>query len=337
MHASASVRRAPSSRRARSRGFTLVELLVVIAIIGILIALLLPAVQAAREASRRSACGDHFKQLGIALQNYHDVNRSFPTMSVYGGGGAAVPQLAYHHTWLDALLPYLEQKPLYDSTNHQLPVWQQPLVGTQLPVLRCPSDTQYLDVSATHGIAITNYGGSEGYHWWNNAYNVLGDSVTREYSGVFSQEQWNKISDIPDGTSTTVAVAECNSTGYKFGGFHTSGDGMVRAAGGEGVFRSAFLGTGTNGQCCETGKYTWENSSGTRTAGWFQTGPYAFSPSYLTAWGPNTEWPGAGSVHPAVIQVGLADGSMRAVSNSIDWTTWVKVNGRQDGFSLPNF
>ena len=325
------------SRRPAPRGFTLVELLVVIAIIGILIALLLPAVQAARESARRSQCGDNFKQLGVALQNYHDVNRSFPTMSVYGGGGTNVPQLAYHHTWLDALLPFLEQQPLYERTNHAAMVWGQPLVGAQLPVLRCPTDTQYTDVNDTHGIAITNYGGSEGYHWWNNAYNVLGDNVTREYSGVFTQEQWNRISNIPDGTSNTVAVAECNSTGFKFGGFQTSGTGMVRAAGGEGVFRSAFLGTGTNGQCCETGKYSREDGSGVRTAGWFQMAPYAFSPSYLTAWGPNTEWPAAGSLHPAVIQVLTADGAMRPVSSSIDWPTWVKINGRQDGYALSDF
>ena len=70
---------------------------------------------------------------------------------------------------------------------------------------------------------------------------------------------------------------------------------------------------------------------------WFRTAPSSFTPSYLTAWGPNVEWPGAGSVHPAVIQVLLADGSMRPVSTSIDRPTWVKVNGRQDGVEVNNF
>ena len=323
--------------KASRRAFTLVELLVVIAIIGILIALLLPAVQAAREAARRSQCGDNFKQIGIALQNYHDVNRSFPTMTTWGIAGNS-PQPAYHHTWIEAILPFLEQQPLYEKTSRTILVWGQPIVGTQLPVLRCPSDTEYTDITTTHNIAITNYGGSEGYHWWNNAYNVLGDNVTREYSGIFTTQQWNKIADVRDGTSTTVAVAECNSTGYKWGGFHTSGTGWVRAGGGEGVYRSAFIGTGVCGACCETGQYSRPDNSGPATGcAWFRTGPYSFSPSYLTAWGPNVEWPGAGSVHPAVIQVGLADGSMRAVSNSIDWATWVKINGRQDGYSLSDF
>ncbi len=125
------------------RGFTLVELLVVIAIIGILIALLLPAVQAAREAARRSQCTDHLKQIGLALQNYHDANRSFPTMTVFGGG--ATPQPAYHHTWLTAILPFLEQQALYERTNKLGRAWGQPIMGTVLPVLKCPSDNNYSD------------------------------------------------------------------------------------------------------------------------------------------------------------------------------------------------
>lgn len=333
-----SVQRKRAGAQGHRRAFTLVELLVVIAIIGILIALLLPAVQAAREAARRSQCTDNMKQLGVALQNYHDVNRSFPTMTVWGGGGSPV-QIPYNHTWLTASLPYLEQAPLYEQTNRMTYAWGQPIMGTILPVLKCPSDSDYpADTSGTWGLSITCYGGSEGYHWWTSAFNVLGDNVTREYSGVFTQDQWNKIADVTDGTSNVVMAAECNSTGYKWGGFHTSGTGWKRAnAPGERVFRAAFVGTGTNGQCCETGKYSKPDNSGPRTAGWFKAGPYAFSPSYLTAWGPKVEWPGAGGVHPAVTMVVAVDGSVRAVSDSIDWPVWVQINARQDGATVPNF
>ncbi len=319
-------------------GFTLVELLVVIAIIGILIALLLPAVQAAREAARRSTCSDNLKQLGVALQNYHDVNRSFPTMTVFGAGGPS-PQRAYNHTWITASLPYLEQQPLYENTNKLIRAWGQPIMGAMLPVLKCPSDSDYpKDVAGTWGLSITNYGGSEGYHWWTSAYNVLGDSQTRDYSGVFSEDQWNRIADIPDGTSNVIMVAECNSTGYKWGAFQTVGTGVVRANHpGERVFRAAFVGTGTNGECCETGLYSNPDDSGPRSAGWFKSSPYAFSPSYLTAWGPKVEWPGAGGIHPGVTLCLASDGSVRPVSDSIAWKVWVQINARQDGVSVQNF
>jgi prepilin-type N-terminal cleavage/methylation domain-containing protein len=110
-------------RRSFRRGFTLVELLVVIAIIGILIALLLPAVQAAREAARRSQCLNNIRQIGLALHNYHDTTKSFPTVAVMGGdpgtpnaqGGRDYTQ-PYHHTWLVMILPFMEQGPLYDNT-----------------------------------------------------------------------------------------------------------------------------------------------------------------------------------------------------------------------------
>ena len=89
-------------------GFTLVELLVVIAIIGILIALLLPAIQAAREASRRSQCANHLKQIGLAVQNYESTQRKVPPAYLSGIG---------HATWLVLIMPYLEESVLYENAN----------------------------------------------------------------------------------------------------------------------------------------------------------------------------------------------------------------------------
>ena len=94
----------------KPRGFTLVELLVVIAIIGVLIALLLPAVQAAREVARRARCGNNLRQLGIGLHNYHSVYDCFPP----GYLGDANTYKAPHWSWSTFLLPYLEQQPLYN-------------------------------------------------------------------------------------------------------------------------------------------------------------------------------------------------------------------------------
>src|SRR5688572_26703413 len=107
---------APSVRRRQSAGFTLVELLVVIAIIGVLVALLLPAVQAAREAARRSQCSNALKQLGLALHNYADVFKVFPPRR--GGTGSSTPPDNANQNRLSAfipLLPFIEQKPLADS------------------------------------------------------------------------------------------------------------------------------------------------------------------------------------------------------------------------------
>src|SRR5436190_13039206 len=163
------------SRRLRApirRAFTLVELLVVIAIIGVLVALLLPAVQAAREAARRSSCGNNVKQLGLALHNYHDTNRKFPMAGYLTAPPVTTSSsLPFHHTWLTSLLPFMEQQALYDNTNMMLPAWGQPIVSREIPTLRCPSDGGYNgSVSDHQNIGITNYAGSEGYHWWPSAY-----------------------------------------------------------------------------------------------------------------------------------------------------------------------
>jgi len=103
------------STHVRRLGFTLVELLVVIAIIGILIALLLPAVQAAREAARRAQCTNNLKQMGLALHNYHDANKTFPSL----GQGTCQPghpstDLYHYASGFMVMLPYLENAPLYD-------------------------------------------------------------------------------------------------------------------------------------------------------------------------------------------------------------------------------
>jgi len=131
--------------RRRQSGFTLVELLVVIAIIGVLVALLLPAVQAAREAARRSSCGNNLKQIGIGLHNYHDTILSFPP------GWIDVPATnSEQWAWSSMMLPYIEQGPLHGRlgvtrwslelamTNDSANVY--PATRTVLKVFICPSD-----------------------------------------------------------------------------------------------------------------------------------------------------------------------------------------------------
>src|SRR5687767_9230974 len=128
----------PSFSRLR-RGFTLVELLVVIAIIGVLVALLLPAVQQAREAARRMSCQNNLKQIGIALHNHHDVKLTFPPGALNtGANGTPV-----YTTWTIEILPFMEQQALYqqyDQTQFNTHATKR-LVGQQrLVAHECPSD-----------------------------------------------------------------------------------------------------------------------------------------------------------------------------------------------------
>ena len=105
----------PYIPRQSRRGFTLIELLVVIAIIAILVALLLPAVQQAREAARRSSCKNQLKQLGLALQNYHDTHTVFPIGA--GLAGTSATGSARRAPWTVLILPFLEENAVYDEFN----------------------------------------------------------------------------------------------------------------------------------------------------------------------------------------------------------------------------
>jgi len=223
--------------RQEKRGFTLVELLVVIAIIGILVALLLPAVQSAREAARRMQCSNNLKQLGLALHNYHTAFNRFPMGAVnyppYSFGG---PKNDNHGSFLIALLPFIEQQNLYDAcdfstdTAYNSEINGKKVHEVWVSTFLCPSDEG--QVYQTGGnplyssttnlkLATSNYGASMGNQKFNPPCNFQpnmfgGGSATHghsedglQISGVFSHTAWGAaISDIRDGTSNTIAIGE---------------------------------------------------------------------------------------------------------------------------------
>jgi len=192
-----------SGRSVLRRGFTLVELLVVIAIIGILIALLLPAVQAAREAARRMQCSSNLKQIGLALHKYHDSYKSFPigAMSTLTGSGNAA---AGDWTWPTSILPHIEQEALYNQLapgkTSKAPPVTNPLVTTPIPVYMCPSDPG--DVGHLNNLlgnfAKLNYPATKpmvfGANWANG--------------GAGFRNTATRISDVRDGTSNTFFCGE---------------------------------------------------------------------------------------------------------------------------------
>jgi prepilin-type N-terminal cleavage/methylation domain-containing protein len=182
----------------RRKGFTLIELLVVIAIIGVLIALLLPAVQSAREAARRMQCTNNLKQIGLALHNYHDTHGRFPL----GSTQVATPVGPYRQPFLTALMPFLEQRALYESYNYHLSFQTENNATTRtyrVGVFDCPSDTPQTFVN--NGGNVTDVKGSYGVNWGQNTYGdqVLPAPFFLNYGATFAE--------IRDGTSNNVADA----------------------------------------------------------------------------------------------------------------------------------
>jgi len=217
-----SVFRAPGRRSA----FTLVELLVVIAIIGILIALLLPAVQAAREAARRMQCTNNLKQIGLALHNYHDTFKCFPP--------GAIAFLKSDGTWVNGeaewgfaafILPYMEQKPLYDQLDIDTNILDTladkahplfPLLQTPIESLICPSSKSE-PINGKNSIngenlGVSNYPGVAGFSCRTNTPDASGTDLDFPYenNGIFFACAKKSIAfrDITDGTSNVFAVGE---------------------------------------------------------------------------------------------------------------------------------
>ncbi len=288
------------SNQRKDSGFTLVELLVVIAIIGVLVALLLPAVQAAREAARRTQCTNNLKQLGLGMHNYHDIHGQFPLPGM----------VANHLGWNASILPQIEQGPLYDQVDFNQASMGQfnsrhlPLSTTAVDAYLCPSS------SAETSLMPTTEGGQRVYTM--HYHGILGPygtnpstgqdyrcvNMTQAFGGECQQGimwQWgSNMRDVTDGTSNT----------YLFGEISWNAMDKYRP---------------------------WLRAKYSDHRGVL----YLISKNieFPINSGNDTKWNAIafGSEHPGGAQFGMADGSVRFVSETIDWGVYLATASKNGG------
>ncbi len=300
------------------RGFTLIELLVVIAIIGVLVALLLPAVQAAREAARRAQCSNHLKQLSLALHTRHDVRGQFPKGCVWNNS-------TYYDTprsgWNYSLFPYIEQDNLYkllpaSAGDQQWYPWFSAEAtnpsGPTRPVIKvwlCPSDSGALHNSQAWGVfSLGNYHAFFGGLNLGGA--LTGNATQRAALGV---NFGARLADITDGTSYTLVLGEyLRSTG-------ATNDQRGMPWGDQPGYGQIYTQLSPNSR-----------SPDFIYVGWCNNQPQQNLPCISGDSGPNNTV-ASRSRHPGGVMVGMGDGSVRFMSQTVDlltvWRPLVTIGG----------
>lgn len=314
-------------------GFSLVELLVVIAIIGVLVALLLPAIQAAREAARRSSCSNHLKQIGIALHNYHGTYKRFPPP-------ACLPIGANKDDWSAQarLLPFLEEQNLENLIDWSRPYNVQPSVTRmRVSTYQCPSEIR--DEERIDG-ALTHYPLSYGINlgtWF-----VYDPNTQRGGTGLVFPNSRTSFSTLTDGSSKTLAFAECKAyTAYLRDG------GNPNASGADLPLSPAEIGALGGDFKRDSGHTEWvdgraHQSGFTATFAPNSVVPYtkngeAFDVDFNSSReGKNTTRltyavVTSRSHHPNVVNVLFADGSSRPIVDGIDLSVWRALSTRAGG------
>ena len=316
----------------RSPGFTLVELLVVIAIVGVLVSLLLPAVQASREAARKISCMNNLKQLGLAMHNHESAYGVLPP-----GRGSPFPRVFSAHVFL---LPYCEGI-VFNSIDLESPPITFTLASgkvldgspnrqaatTVFPLFVCPSDP------GSGRVSQSDFGGSN-YAVCSGSGQLEFGSL-RDSDGLFYSGSQTRFGDILDGSSNTVAFSE-RTLGIPSAG----GDERRNTRFGIWEFRDRRATTQSACRAKENG--SWYEQRGEK---WIM-GNYG-NTVYNHGLGPNSEaWDcmnitqqtglmGARSLHPSGVNVLMADGSVHGTSNSVDLLIWRSLSTREGAEIVP--
>jgi prepilin-type N-terminal cleavage/methylation domain-containing protein/prepilin-type processing-associated H-X9-DG protein len=319
----------------KPRGFTLIELLVVIAIIGVLVALLLPAVQQAREAARQSQCKNNLKQIGIGMHNYHDAFGQFPPAytwvpgTLLGGTGATDLNI---HGYTEFLLPFIDQEALFNAMNFRAPYMapvdlsslglpnypsnNQAVIINPVPIFICPSaarESRQLKITLNDlGFPIVWTSGAMDYSPLGGLYSVLYNTYMLPVSpqarqqGILSDDNLRvRVGDVSDGTSSTLLL------------FELAGRNKEYRRGRE------FGSTTVGGGWADISNY--ENwLKGSSVDGSISGGPCVINCT-------NRGGEGMYSFHPGGIQVLMADGAVRFLNESISIAVLANLATYQGG------
>jgi prepilin-type N-terminal cleavage/methylation domain-containing protein len=333
-----SVSRALFSRpRSRYVGFTLVELLVVIAIIGVLVALLLPAVQAAREAARRTKCSNTVRQLGLAVINFESTHKAFPSSL----RPTPVDANGLFNGWSvhGQILPYLEQASLFQTIDFDQPYSVQAAVSRQrIPMFICPAEmrskTRY-DASGNPVHVPVNYPVNQGT-WF------IFDPVTRNGSqGAFRHYFTIRPAEFTDGLTQTLGFSECKAqqSYFRNSSVTTLTQAMPNAVGelcglsGDFKFEGAH-GEWVDGKAHETAftttfppnaKVLCQANGANVDVDWISQseGRSATAPTFAAMT--------ARSYHPTGVSTGMMDASVHFITNNIDRVVWQSLSTRAGG------
>ena len=333
----------------RKHGFTLIELLIVIAIIGILIAMLLPAVQSVREAARRTQCANNVKQIGLAIHSYHEAHGRLPAGSRSSGSTDPAVRASWGSSWWLSVLPHIEQDAIYFQWDHDAPgdgyrhePHLQMLDGVVIPFMRCPSSPlpelaaggpvtePYHVVQANYAGIAGAYTDDTGIDFVNPPNSGSGDFGVMSAGGVLYPHSQITFAYIKDGLSNTIFVGEQSDWMITDSGQYMAGVSSSRWG--------AFMGTNQHGtpdtwatglipedtRGCNTTTVRWPvNYKEHESGGW--TAPVT---GVTRACGANL---GIQSVHPGGAHVLFGDGSTRFLPDDIELTILYRLATRNDG------